>query len=34
MKKSHQSSESKYFYGMPLRTLLGEGDEKIIKEAP
>lgn len=26
-----ESSESKYFYGMPLRTLLGEGDEEIVK---
>lgn len=25
-----ESSNSKYFYGMPLRTLLGDGDEKFI----
>lgn len=25
-----ESSESKYFYGMPLRTLLGDGDEKFV----
>ena len=29
-----KSSESKYFYGMPLRTLLGDGDEKIINLLP
>lgn len=25
-----ESSESKYFYGMPVRTLLGDGNEEII----
>ena len=29
-----QSSPSKNFYGMPLRTMLGDGDDKIIKSFP
>lgn len=29
-----QTSPSKHFYGMPLRTLLGDGDDKIIGEFP
>ena len=28
------SSPSKHFYGMPLRTLLGDGDDKIMGELP
>lgn len=28
---THETSASKYFYGMPLRTLLGEGEETIVK---
>lgn len=29
-----QSSKSKYLYGMPLRTILGEGDTEILKIIP
>jgi arginase len=29
-----QSSKSKFFYGMPLRTLLGEGDTEMLKFIP
>ncbi len=28
------SSPSKYFYGMPVRTLIGEGDGSIVKSLP
>ena len=28
------SSPSKYFYGMPLRTLLGDGDDQIVGKLP
>ena len=30
---THETSSSKCFYGMPLRTLLGEGEETIVKLA-
>ncbi|HML88073.1 MAG TPA: arginase family protein [Methylomusa anaerophila] len=30
---THETSASKCFYGMPLRTLLGEGEETIVKLA-
>ncbi len=29
-----QSSPSRYFYGMPLRALLGDGDETILRSLP
>lgn len=29
-----KSSPSKHFYGMPLRTLLGEGNQEIVKSLP